>query len=108
MTLEELVSQAGIPPERFSKYDFPSETELPYSTWINKSPKVIEADGKVVKIIPRIAVELYCEPDDEETHTKFENALMEHGICFSVAAAYLGQDEQMDMWVYEFNAKEEY
>lgn len=35
-------------------------------------------------------------------------ALMDKGICFSVAAGYLGQDQQMDMWVYEFDRKEEY
>ena len=108
MTLTELISLSGIPTDRIAKIDFPVETELPFATWINKTPQTISADGRTVAVIPRIAVEIYCEPEDEETHILFENALMDKGICFSVAAGYLGQDQQMDMWVYEFDHKEEY
>lgn len=108
MTLKELISRSGIPQERIAKLDFQCEVELPFATYINKSPQVIEADGKVVKIIPRVAVEIYCDPEDDDTHIAFEHALDEQDICFSVSCGYLGQDQQMDMWVYEFNKKEEY
>lgn len=108
MTLFEMIAESGINPDNIAHICFTSAVEPPYCTVINRNPNVITADGEVVEIIEKLAVELYCEPSDETTHLALEQVFNNHKICYNVQCTYLGADEYLNMWIYTFDKKEDY
>jgi len=108
MTITEMLIEAGVDKDNITVLSFASSPETPYAAIVKSTPKTICADGVVTSLSELVTVELYCEPEDEETHKKFEYVLNSHEVNYKAALAVFSGDFYMYEYIYRFELKEDY
>lgn len=108
MTVKEMLMEAGIKEDNIALLSFTSSPEAPFAAILKSDIKAISADGVVAAIVEMTAVELYCEPDDEETHRKFEKILDRQKVNYEAGIVRFSGDWDMYEYIYKFINKEDY